>query len=100
MSPELSGQSGEGGCDLIKKTDKCKPEGQTGGGGGGGGGALLERRGEGGRGEGGSPPAKMNHIQQELQKCTTLTHLVNTFVIMSEDRCSTHLFGSMHCALT
>ena len=32
------------------------------------------------------PPAGMNHIDQELQKCTTLTHSVYTFVIMSEHR--------------
>ena len=63
-----------------------------------GGGALLERRVEGGRGggggggsPGGSPPppppsAKMNHIHQELQKCTTLTHSAYTFVITSGDR--------------
>ena len=31
-------------------------------------------------------PAKMNHIHQELQKCTPLTHSAYTFVIMSEDR--------------
>ena len=69
------------------------------GGGGGGGRALLERRGEGGRrsrggGEGvqggGAPPpppsSGMNHINRELQKCTTLTHSAYTFVIMSEHR--------------
>ena len=64
--------------------------------GGRGGRALLERRGEGGRGsrggvvQGGEPPppplAGMNHIDQELQKCTTLTHSVYTFVIMYEHR--------------
>ena len=52
--------------------------------------ALLERRGEGGRGSRGGgeppPPAGLNHIDQELQKCTTLTHSVYTFVIMSEHR--------------
>ena len=32
------------------------------------------------------PPAGMNHIDQELQKCTTLTHSVYTSVIMSEHR--------------
>ena len=52
--------------------------------------ALLERRGEGGRGSRGGgeppPPAGMNHMDQELQKCTTLTHSVYTFVIMSEHR--------------
>ena len=63
---------------------------------GGGGRALLEQRGEGGRGSrggggvvrGGSPrpPAGMNHIDQELQKCTTLTHSVYTSVIMPEHR--------------
>ena len=69
--------------------------------GGGGGRALLEQRGEGGQGSrGGSPPAGMNHIDQELQKCTTLTHSVYTFVIRSEHRQSNHLFGSIHCALT
>ena len=60
---------------------------------------LLQRRGEGGGGEGGGgeggggsrgegspPPAEMNHIHQELQKCTTLTHSAYIFVIMSEDR--------------
>ena len=54
------------------------------GGGRGGGGP-----GEGGRGSRGEPPplpAEMNHIHQELQKCTTLTHSAYTFVIMSEDR--------------
>ena len=53
------------------------------GGGRGGGGP-----GEGGRGsKGGSPPrAGMNHIDQELQKCTTVTHSGYTFVIMSEHR--------------
>ena len=30
------------------------------------------------------PAAKMNHINQKLQKCTTLTHSAYTFVIMSE----------------
>ena len=56
-------------------------------GGGGGGRALLKWRGEGGRGSRGGesrPPAGMNHIYQELQKCTTLTHSAYTFVIMSE----------------
>ena len=52
--------------------------------------ALLERRGEGGRGSRGGglppPPAGLNHIDQELQKCTTLTHSVYTFVIMFEHR--------------
>ena len=71
--------------------------------------ALLERRGQGGRGsrgggpggeggrgsregergvQGGAPPrlAEMNHIHQELQNCTTLTHSAYTFVIMSEDK--------------
>ena len=60
----------------------------------GGGGRCLSGggRGGGGGGEvvqgGGSPPppARMNHIDQELQKCTTLTHSVYTFVIMSEHR--------------
>ena len=46
------------------------------------------------------PPAGMNHIGQELQKCTTLTHSAYTFVIMSEHSSSNHLFGSIHCALT
>ena len=61
--------------------------------GGGGGRALLEGRGEVGRGSKGGregvqwgdpPPAGMNHINQELQKCTTLTHSAYTVVIMSE----------------
>ena len=47
--------------------------------------ALLERRGR-GRPPPPPPPAGMNHIGQELQKCTTLTHSVYTFVIMSEHR--------------
>ena len=55
----------------------------------------------GGGGPGGDPPpAGMNHINQELQKCTTLTHSAYTFVIMSERRYSNHLSGSIHCALT
>ena len=62
--------------------------------------ALLERRGGGGPGGGDPPRAGMNHINQELQKCTTLTHSAYTFVIMSEHRFSNHLFGSIHCALT
>ena len=53
---------------------------------------MLERRGEGGSGSRGGregsrggepPPAGMNHIDQELQKCTTLTHSAYTFAIMS-----------------
>ena len=39
--------------------------------------------------------AGMNHIDQELQKCTTLTYSAYTFVIMSEHRYSNHLFGSV-----
>ena len=46
--------------------------------------------GEGARGGGGGvqgePPAELNHIHLELQKCTTLTHSAYTFVIMSENR--------------
>ena len=45
-------------------------------------------RGGGGGIQGGAPPppAEMNHIHQEVQKCTTLTHSASTFAIMSEDR--------------
>ena len=44
----------------------------------------------GGEGVKGDPP---QHIRKELQECTTLTHSAYTFVIMSEDSNSTHLFG-------
>ena len=43
----------------------------------------------GGESRGDPPPpraAAMNHIHQELQKCTALTHSAYTFVIMSKDR--------------
>ena len=57
-------------------------------GGWGGGGALLERRGEEGRGSrgGGGGAPGLNHIDQKLQKCTTLTHSAYAFVITSEHR--------------
>ena len=78
---------------LVYRASKASQEG--------GGGALLERRGEGGRvSRGGTPPARMNHINQELQKHTTLTHSAYTFVTMSGHGYSNHLLGSIHCALT
>ena len=46
---------------------RCLRGGERGGGGPGEGG-------RGSRGEGSPPPAEVNHIHQELQKCTTLTH--------------------------
>ena len=76
---------------------------------GGEAGRCLSRAGRESRGGGWSrgggglprhPPAGLNHIYQELQKCTTWTHSVYTFVIMSEHRYSNYLFGSIHCALT
>ena len=75
----------------------------VGGGGGRGSGCCLsggERGGRGPRGGAPPPPSRMTHINQELQKYTTLTHSAYTFVIISEHTHSNHLFGSIHCALT
>ena len=60
----------------------------SGGGGGGEGEGGRGSRGEGEGVQGGRPPplAGMNHIDQELQKCTTLTQSVYTFVIMFEHK--------------
>ena len=48
---------------------------------GGGGGCLSGGgRGEGGPGGSPPPPKYMNHIHQELQKCTTLTHSFSIYI--------------------